>query len=76
VDRAAAGDCAVQVCEPADGFALVADAVMVGQVGRDRERRADEVVEVVEVDDRRVLSGPETTWSATLTRERGSAEST
>jgi hypothetical protein len=72
VDRATAGDCAVQVCEAADGFALVADAVMVGHSGRDRERRADEVVEV---DERRVLSGPETTWRTTLTRERGAAES-
>jgi hypothetical protein len=51
---AAAGDGAVKVCEAADGFTLLADAVMLGQVGCDRERQTDEVVEV---DDRRVLSG-------------------
>jgi hypothetical protein len=44
----------VQVCEAADGFALLSGAVVLGQVGRDRERRADEVVEV---DNRLVLSG-------------------
>lgn len=54
MDRAPAGDCAVQVCEAADGFALLSGAVVLGEVGRDRERRADEVVEV---DNRLVLSG-------------------
>jgi hypothetical protein len=54
VNCAAAGDCAVKVCEAADGLALLPDAVMLDQVGRDRERRADEVVEL---DDRRMLSG-------------------